>query len=868
MENDEKSANQAKTEPSPEKSAFQSGDSFIINPLDDHEIGYLDSEGEEMMNRQSSTANTAEDLSTMSAGNSAQRRWSLNFSRNKKFLYQKTVSFKPARRLRRSFDNPLGSQKYENIETITEDFEQHEELMEDSQLAEQLRVQTIRSLPQTLSVKREIRANLSKTIGRRSSANNSGDFWKHCKNYGKLLSKQLQRRIEHTGNRFELWYDSLKTVEGHFGSSVGAYFRFLRFLYITNVILAVSMIAFVAFPQWLFNNTENPMIWRPKNVTKNESQILLTPELNNWAKYEVVIPENLTVETLESKVDEKKLTKIHEPIYFSDIFTALHGLKSSIMFYGSYTNETFALKVSNYYSMPHAYLITTSVLYTLVFTIVSINVARSYRRSFIESSGAIHKLFSHRILCAWDFNLCFIRGAKMKRDAIVQDFRDLLAEVNAKAEAPETNLRRFYGLLAQLMAHVLVVLLMSGVAIGVWMLLLSRNAGRIDDRLFSVFYLPIAVNIIVSFFQNVFGWIASMEEYHSPGTVLHIHLLRNFLLLASIVGPLTLYWIEESRNIHCWETAFGQDIYRIIVVDLLFSCLGVPFYYALRYVLHRQFPHNFSLPPFNISHACLKLVFSQTLTWLGVLYSPLLPLVLVIKMAIIFYIKKYTLIKFCKPPQKLWRSSQTRTLFMVLTFLSLFSAIVINCYIVTQVSVSKNCGPFRGSEEMVEVLIKDIDVLKDDNMFWSIIASLTKPAVVAGILLTMTVIVYYLRAKSRAHTEMVKLLKEMLYLEARDKAFLISSIKQLTNNSGFLLEDADFVLRGKPYMRHSRNNSCTTWVFTTSPSHSRNPSGNNPHITTTTVVNHKVNSNHASNGNNNNNNNNQIIQEISDPKNV
>lgn len=115
-----------------------------------------------------------------------------------------------------------------------------------------------------------------------------------------------------------------------------------------------------------------------------------------------------------------------------------------------------------------------------------------------------------------------------------------------------------------------------------------------------------------------------------------------------------------------------------------------------------------------------------------------------------------------------------------------------------------------------------------DNIFWSIIASMTKPAVVTGILLTMTVIVYYLRAKSRAHTEMVKLLKEMLYLEGRDKAFLISSIKQLTNNSGFLLEDTDFVLRGKPYMRHSRNNSCTTWVFAASPTHSRNPSGNNP----------------------------------------
>lgn len=178
------------------------------------------------------------------------------------------------------------------------------------------------------------------------------------------------------------------------------------------------------------------------------------------------------------------------------------------MFYGAYTNATFALKVSNFYSMPHAYLVTTSVLYTLVFTIVSLNVAHSYRRSFIESSGAVHKLFSHKILCAWDFNLCFIRGAKMKRDAIVQDFRELLADVNAKIEAPETNWKRLWKLLAQLTAHVLVLTLLSGLTIAIWMLLQTRNSGKIDDTWMSVFYLPIVVNVAVTLFQNIFGWIS------------------------------------------------------------------------------------------------------------------------------------------------------------------------------------------------------------------------------------------------------------------------------------------------------------------------------------------------------------------------
>lgn len=402
--------------------------------------------------------------------------------------------------------------------------------MEDSQLAEQLRIQTIRSLPQTLSMKREIRANLARTVGRRSSSNTAGDFWKRCKNYGKLLLTQLQRRIEHTGNRFEMWYDSLKTVEGHFGSSVGAYFRFLRFLYITNLIVAVSMIAFITFPQMLFNNTDHPVIWNStENVTKASEQILLNRTINDWAKYEVFStePSDPEVEAEESFNGEAVQEKSKEPIYLWDVLTALvsfstskieslmktefflqDGFKTSVIFYGAYTNATFALKVSNFYSMPHAYLVTTSVLYILVFTIVSCNVAHSYRRSFIESSGAVHKLFSHKILCAWDFNLCYIRGAKMKRDAIVQDFRELLADVNAKIEAPETNWRRFWMLVAQLMAHVLVLFLLCGLMLGIWMLLSTRNSGKIDDTWLSVLYLPIVVNVAITLFQNIFGWVS------------------------------------------------------------------------------------------------------------------------------------------------------------------------------------------------------------------------------------------------------------------------------------------------------------------------------------------------------------------------
>lgn len=37
----------------------------------------------------------------------------------------------------------------------------------------------------------------------------------------------------------ELWYSSLKTIEGHFGSDVAAYFKFIRWLFILNFIVFI-----------------------------------------------------------------------------------------------------------------------------------------------------------------------------------------------------------------------------------------------------------------------------------------------------------------------------------------------------------------------------------------------------------------------------------------------------------------------------------------------------------------------------------------------------------------------------------------------------------------------------------------------------
>lgn len=45
-----------------------------------------------------------------------------------------------------------------------------------------------------------------------------------------------------TVNNMELWYASMKKIEGHFGSAVGTYFKFLRWLFILNLLLVVMVV--------------------------------------------------------------------------------------------------------------------------------------------------------------------------------------------------------------------------------------------------------------------------------------------------------------------------------------------------------------------------------------------------------------------------------------------------------------------------------------------------------------------------------------------------------------------------------------------------------------------------------------------------
>ncbi|XP_055389995.1 transmembrane channel-like protein 5 isoform X2 [Condylostylus longicornis] len=668
------------------------------------------------------------------------RRWSQNLSKigkGRKTIKEKTIYSLPSRK-----DNQLlGTPNEIEIDRLANEIEQNESLMEDSPQGKQMRMETIRALPHSLTAKRRLKEKLAVSVTQNASKVSIGFFRKYTSRTKYLLVK-FYNRLRGFLSSIELWYDSMKEIEGHFGSGVGTYFKFLRWLFMLDLFLLVFTFSFISFPEILYDIYEN-----------------------------------------NTEIQSKDLFEIE------DLFTAEGYIKSSILFYGAYTNTTFSIPGTSYtYSLPHAYYMTNLCLYLFTFIIISSSMARSYRRSFIETSGGIKPMYAHKIFCSWDFSISNLKAAKLKKSSIFTELKETLSELE-QPKIEYSKMWRLWIFCSQLTAHLLVCGMIAGLGVAMWILL--QNFAKDDESTaWETLYLAIAVNITMLVLQSFFAWISKMEDYETPRRTLHITLMRNFLLEAVIIGVLIYFWLTKDYK-GCWETSVGQEIYRLIIVDFIISGLGLPFVQLLQVLLFKKFWPSMSKPSFDISRKSLGLVFNQTLLWVGLLFSPMLSAVVTLKMISNFYIMKYTLIHLSKSPKHMWKSAQTQTLYLVFTFLSLLGVIVSLGYIMTQVKISEKCGPFREHQFMFQIFIDGVLQLKQNSWVWRAIMTVTRPAVLGGILLTMAVVAYYLRAKSKARGTMVKLLKDMLYLEAKDKEFLLMNIARITHNREWLFIDED-----------------------------------------------------------------------------
>ncbi|XP_052761311.1 transmembrane channel-like protein 5 isoform X2 [Mya arenaria] len=588
----------------------------------------------------------------------------------------------------------------------------------------------IKAMTLRLSAKRKIRSEMS--LKRKPKGVSR---WKQLKYNCSISWKHFKYNMAEFGYFLKLWRGHLKKIEGHFGTSVLSYFLFLKWLFYINIPVFVLTFGFVILPQILYRHKVQDPPGYTQNVTFTGQELLTG---SNWFNY-------------------------------------------TELYYGYYTNQTFSLAGDSRYNMKYAYLFTCAGYYLLCLFILAFSISKSYKKNYIEGSGAFDFYYVSRVFCGWDYGITAKDSATLKHKGVYNELKEYLSGVklDEDEELLGTRCKWFF---IRLTTNFLVLAMIGGAAYLIFYISVEQSIA-VDIPILSEMAMPLCVSGVNLILPFVFSLIARLEMYKKPKNELYINMGRTMLLKAVTLGVLVYFWFERLDNIECRETFIGQQIYKLVIVDFIFILLTTFFEFLRR--LCKQFCcKSLGDPEFEIGRNTLNLIYSQALCWLGTYFAPMLSLIMIIKLFIIFYVKRVSVIQNCKPSLRPWRASRAHTIFMAFLFLFFLLTLGAVAYAIIFLKPSDGCGPFKHHATSYEIVVILIDSWKKDYpVLVDIINFISSSGFIAALLSFLLVMTYYTRIVMVGHKEMVDLLRQQLASEGRDKAYLLNMLQHANKKS-------------------------------------------------------------------------------------
>ncbi|NXW83459.1 TMC5 protein, partial [Alopecoenas beccarii] len=528
------------------------------------------------------------------------------------------------------------------------------------------RIKAIQKMPEKMKKKREIRNKVLKEITEKSRQGRARhSHCPQCLQGPALLFRQFGNTLAEYFHLLRLWHRALKIIGAEFGTSVLSYFIFLKWLLTFNLFSFLINFSFITIPQFF-----------------------------------AAEPNNVSFTGLE-------------------LFTGAGYFQQTVLYYGFYTNATISkLKNGPSYNMQLAYIFTVGIYFAICFLTLLFSMAKSFCRNFINPQT--YSGNASRLLCTWDFNITNEKAVRLKQKNLSTQIKEDLMEVNREV-LNFSVLERLVRIVIHLVSWAASLGTAVAACAGVYFLSINNAKlfvkGRNNDleSQAATLVLPIVTSLLNTFVPFFYSWLGHLERFQTPGYQIYVTITRNIILKISIVGILCYYWLNivAASQSQCWETLVGQDIYRLVLVDFIFCLLGSFFGEFLRRIIGTAVCVSWGPPEFDIGRNVLELIYAQTLTWIGILFSPLLPGIQMISFSIVFYVKKVSLMMNCQPPRKAWRTAQMMTSFIFLLFFPSFLGVLsVVAVTVWRLKPSEECGPFRGLSSMYAAVSNWIKILE------------------------------------------------------------------------------------------------------------------------------------------------------------
>lgn len=364
----------------------------------------------------------------------------------------------------------------------------------------------------------------------------------------------------------------------------------------------------------------------------------------------------------------------------------------------------------------------------LIVIIVIINDTVGLAGWLQAPSTFLNSSYTDLLLQGWDFSIANKRTANLEKDLLVQELKVSEAEElfeKRQSERSEGEKR------ALLLVRVSISLIIIALILSGWIAVFAVVTRVKGDSFFEQYAATLTVSALTFIFPPIF-FVLSWYEHYKKKTALILFVTRNiFVRLISIVVLVIseisarveasdFFIIDCNGSNLCWETRLAQQLYSLVVLDTLLYIPITLFVFVRHYLGFVRDDHPIvkilpgwlwqylSKPEFDSAGHVLRAVHVQTLCWMGLVCSPMLPLIAVISFLVMISLNGITVIYCDVRPSEAFRSSASSSMFMSAAAMGLALSTIPATLILTWLRPSLGCSPFRGLNYAQEAVVDAI----------------------------------------------------------------------------------------------------------------------------------------------------------------
>eukprot|EP00123_Amoebidium_parasiticum_P014738 comp22621_c0_seq1/m.34755 comp22621_c0_seq1/g.34755 ORF comp22621_c0_seq1/g.34755 comp22621_c0_seq1/m.34755 type:complete len:683 (-) comp22621_c0_seq1:317-2365(-) len=383
-------------------------------------------------------------------------------------------------------------------------------------------------------------------------------------------------------------------------------------------------------------------------------------------------------------------SKNYGPMRLVDVLTGQGYFGRTFMFYEGYD------QVVGPYPMATMYVTTIALMTIAGFAVILLSMLAKVREEPEGATEGGRKFYpvATRLLCTWDFGL-----SKQKSVALLQRHNsEALKEGlwNVLQPIRITSTRTY---VVRAMINLFSVALLGGGSYAIYMLQLTAYEHS-GDKLTAA-WTALCVGSLNLVIPTVLWYLCAFEKYRHPESKIKLTTIRVFVIKAAYIGAvvLSVYLVNRHR---CWQQVLGQEMYRLLLCDIGFTCAYSTYGLLLVRFVYRRVLHmkNTSIE-FNLSNNVIDVCYNQALIWIGAVYAPVVPAIGFVGTLLIFQCKRWGYMKVgCSPGLVL--SSWNSGYFCLLVYMaSMFCVTLLTGFFITNLDT---CGPHANYATMFQAL--------------------------------------------------------------------------------------------------------------------------------------------------------------------